>query len=439
MRTDTTLEESLVRAPNPGDDSVVHDWFRFVLSFPPGLVRHYLSDFNLGPNDLVLDPFCGSGTTLVESQKAGVPSVGVEAHPFTAFASRVKLDWSVDSCDLQHVAETIAAFCQESLATDGVPDEPTDDPGDASLPLRSLPEEAAALLLNGSISPRPLHKALVLRDAIDLQSQGRVRSLLRLALARAVVQHSSNLRFGPEVGVRQRHLDLSVIRPWYTRVQQMARDLESMTADDMPLSRVLSGDARDVGVLLAPASVSAVICSPPYPNEKDYTRTTRLETVLLKFAQNRADLRAIKHAMIRSNTRGVYVSDVDDQWVAHHPRISALARQIEEQRLALGKTSGFERLYARVTLLYFGGMMRHLADLRPLLTPGARLAYVVGDQASYLRVLIPTGAILADLAERLGYEVDRIDLFRTRWATATRQMLREEVVVLTWPGLAGHR
>jgi hypothetical protein len=91
-------------------------------------------------------------------------------------------------------------------------------------------------------------------------------------------------------------------------------------------------------------------------------------------------------------------------------------------------------MYARVTKLYFGGMARHLADLRRVLRPGAMLAYVVGDQASYLRVMIRTGQLLADIAQSLGYEVQGIDLFRTRLATATREMLREEVVVLRWPG-----
>jgi hypothetical protein len=60
---------------------------------------------------------------------------------------------------------------------------------------------------------------------------------------------------------------------------------------------------------------------------------------------------------------------------------------------------------------------------------------VVGDQASYLRIMIRTGQLLADIAEALGYELMRIDLFRTRYATATREQLREEVVVLRWPGL----
>ena len=93
----------------------------------------------------------------------------------------------------------------------------------------------------------------------------------------------------------------------------------------------------------------------------------------------------------------------------------------------------FERMYARVTKLYFGGMARHLSDLRGVLRPGAHLAYVVGDQASYLRVMIRTGQILAEIAQSLGYELVGIDLFRTRLATATKEQLREEVVILRWP------
>ena len=42
----------------------------------------------------VLDPFCGTGTTLVECKKLRVPSLGFEANPFAHFAGSVKIDWS---------------------------------------------------------------------------------------------------------------------------------------------------------------------------------------------------------------------------------------------------------------------------------------------------------------------------------------------------------
>ena len=186
--------------------------------------------------------------------------------------------------------------------------------------------------------------------------------------------------------------------------------------------------------MLPANSVDAVITSPPYPNEKDYTRTTRLESVLLGFVHSKEDLRALKKTLVRSNTRGVYKADTDDALVSGHIEIERIATAIENRRIELKKDSGFEKLYARVTKLYFGGMARHLAELRHVLRPGAQLAYVVGDQASYLRIMIRTGELLADIAKSLGYEVTGIDLFRTRLATATRVQLREEVVLLRWPG-----
>ena len=156
--------------------------------------------------------------------------------------------------------------------------------------------------------------------------------------------------------------------------------------------------------------------------------------MILGFITNRSELQSLKKGLIRSNTRNVYKGDDDDQWIVHHPEIQRIADQIERRRIELGKTSGFEKMYARVTRLYFGGMARHLAGLRNVLRPNAQLAYVVGDQASYLRVMINTGQLLADIAKALGYELVRIDLFRTRLATATKQQLREEVVILKWRG-----
>jgi hypothetical protein len=48
--------------------------------------------------------------------------------------------------------------------------------------------------------------------------------------------------------------------------------------------------------------------------------------------------------------------------------------------------------------------------------------------------MIRTGQLLAEIAQPLGYELVDIDLFRTRLATATKEQLREEVVLLRWKG-----
>ncbi len=300
--------------------------------------------------------------------------------------------------------------------------------------LLKLEPEKAKLLLRDSISPLPLHKTLVLLETLRQNQSDAYFKHELLALAKALVFSISNLRFGPEVGLGKLKTDAPVISAWLTEVERIARDLKSLKLHKDIEAFVHLADAREATHLLQPNSIDAVITSPPYPNEKDYTRTTRLESVLLGFINSHAELQALKRRLVRSNTRTVYKGDEDDQWIAEHPEIQRIAKAIEQRRIELNKTSGFERMYARVTKLYFGGMARHLAGLRRALKPGAQLAYVVGDQASYLRVMIRTGQLLADIAQSLGYEVVGIDLFRTRMATATREQLREEVVVLKWPG-----
>jgi DNA modification methylase len=71
------------------EDRAIHDWYRFVLSYPPHLVSDYLQRFGLSEGSCVLDPFCGTGTTLVECKRHGINSVGLEANPMPWFASRV--------------------------------------------------------------------------------------------------------------------------------------------------------------------------------------------------------------------------------------------------------------------------------------------------------------------------------------------------------------
>ena len=337
------------------------------------------------------------------------------------FASRTKTDWSIKPDQLVDHAETVASCAHDRLRRNGAE-------------LRSLTAAQLKLLIKNSISPKPLHKTLTLLDALEHHRDNNVYQHERLALAKEIVSGIGNLHFGPEVGVRNIQEDAPVVEPWLHRVRAMSQDVEAFRKRAKTSAIVHLADSRQVEQLIEPESIDAVITSPPYPNEKDYTRTTRLESVLLGFIRDRDGLREIKKSLVRSNTRSVYKEDTDDSLVKHHRGIQRIAQLIEQRRIEQGKTSGFERQYARVTKLYFGGMVRHLASLRIVLRPGARLAYVVGDQASYFRVMIRTGHILGELAESLGYELTSIDLFRERISTSTGQHLREEVVQLRWHG-----
>jgi hypothetical protein len=157
------------------DDRLAHDWYRFVLSFPPHLVREYLQRFDIRQGHTVLDPFCGTGTTIVECKKLGIPSIGIEANPLAHFASKVKVDWSADPEGLLKHAGEVADLARERLQSEGFDDEPPlplfrsarRALPDSPRVLRKLSPERERLLLANSISPLPLHKTLVLLECLD--------------------------------------------------------------------------------------------------------------------------------------------------------------------------------------------------------------------------------------------------------------------------------
>lgn len=415
-------------------DRAFHDWYRFVLAYPPHLVRNYMDSFGLTEKSILLDPFCGTGTTLVESKLLGIPSIGIEANRFAQFATCVKTNWDINPDILYQQAHEVAEIAFETLLKQGINDNFPFEGDYHSLSLRTLKEEENKLILTNSISPLPLHKTLILLDILQHLKTEETYNHMLLALANTLVTTASNLHFGPEVGVGKLKTDAPVITSWLSSIEKMASDLQRVSRSTRPNCFTYFGDARCIDELLPLNSVDAVITSPPYPNEKDYTRITRLESVILGFINDKTDLRLMKKGLICSNSRNVYKGDDDDKWIENFPEIHQIADEIENRRIELRKTSGFEKLYGKVTTLYFGGMARHLAMLRPVLRPNAQLAYVVGDQASYLRVMIHTGQLLVKIAQYLGYEFVRIDLFRTRLATVTKKQLREEVVILRWKG-----
>ena len=226
-------------------DRAVHDWYRFVLSYPPHLVRDYLSKFQVDSKHCILDPFCGTGTTLVECKKLGIPSVGVEASPMAYFASRVKVDWSPGPDGLVRHAQQIAEMAIAKLKSQGIEENPALYLPKMDRPYRGLPPDQEQLLLKGSMSPLPLHKALILLECIENHRDPQFFDHERLAFAKTIVSSSSNLHFGPEVGVGAPKEDAPVVDAWIAEIRAMAADLEkSVSLKDIP-STVHHADARN--------------------------------------------------------------------------------------------------------------------------------------------------------------------------------------------------
>lgn len=438
----------LIQSKQELSDPTVHDWYRFVLAFPDHLVREICEQFQIKPGETVLDPFCGTGTTLVECKKLGINAIGVEANPSSVFASRVKTTWDLDPFILEECAQRVldeTNLLMEQLSSDS-----------GSLFARGVSlEELKRKLLNSSpvgqycvrsgilkrkwISERPFYKTLVLREAImDVVAPLMYRDALLLALIAIIVEDVANISFGPELYVVKPKDDVDVAGLFRRKVLKMIEDLKQVgKLTHVGSTHVFWGDARECGKLLRQHGVEQidyVITSPPYPTEKDYTRNTRLELIYLGQVYDAKSLRAVKQMMIRSHSKGIYKSDTDGRLVAHIPEVRQLADEL--RRKIIGKTYGFAKLYPRIIEEYFGGMYRHLRSLAPLLRTGGRCAYVVGEQRTYLQTYTPTAQILGRIAEspEVGLRVEDILTWRVRrGTTGSRNPIKEEILILRKP------
>lgn len=400
----------------------VHNWYRIVLGYSDHLVGQILDRFDIKPGQKVIDPFCGTGTTLVECMKRGIDCVGVDANPSSCFSAHVKTNWSLKNKRLLELLEEIELkqnlYLRRKVAY-------KQDPTYKYL-------EDAGMIRRGWISPEPLRKALAIKSSIvNLATSKPYKNALMLALIAEVITGSSNVKFGPELYCGPAKLDSDVFSGFAKRVQAMAKDLLVVSSIASGKATVIEGDVRECDELFnshALGPYAAVICSPPYPAEHDYTRNARLELAFLELVKDRRTLRSIKHNMIRSNTKNIYKEDTDSAYVDGHSKINEIAAELD-LRIA-SKTHSFARLYPTVIREYFGGMKRHLLSLKNFLVDGAKCAYVVGDQSCYLQVHIPTAEILSSIAQEIGFKTLEIKQWRSRRSTATSKEIAENILFL---------
>ena len=409
--------------PQQFTDSSFHRWYDFVLGYPDHLVTEILSLLSVGRGQIVADPFCGTGTTLIECAKNRIRSVGIDANPFAAFAAETKSSFNIDHEALDRASDRVESRYYQILASG-----------------QKFTSDVTYIYLTGSgmvergwISPKPLQQALALREAIRLGRKSDLLGPLMLALVADLPQKIGNMKFGPQIYRGRIKTDVDPLPFFKARIRAMVEDLSDIDKIKT-FGPILTqcGDARHCETIFRREKVvDYVICSPPYPTEHDYTRHMRLELAFTDSISTLSCLRAIKKTMIRSHTKGLYKEDDDAAIGPTSPGVEEVAKRVEVA--VADKSSKFEKLYPRVVRAYFGGMRKHFTSIYPILKDGGQAAYVVGDQAAYARIPIQTASLLGEVAESVGFRVKEIKPWRRRWATALSDFLDENILVLQKP------
>lgn len=388
----------------------VHNWYTFVHTYSPQFVEYEIRKKGITSDQQVLDPFVGTGTTLVECKFKGINSVGVDILDFLTFASKIKTEWEVGIEELKTLFSEIKSNAEKNFLNNTISKKPL-------------------FLKESYISPKPLAKLLAIKDAISELKKGKFKDVFVLAFAGIIVP-SSNVRFGPNFGLIKPREDVDVFGLFEQKVARIVSDLKYAQKIRSPsISRAVKGDSRKLTSFIK-ERFDLVVTSPPYPQDHDYTRQTRLELILLEYLKDANDLRAIKKEMLRASTRNVYSTDNDYQYISKFKDVTSLMNKIDYRVKETGGTSGFEKIYAKLVGEYFGGMYRCLQEIFSLLEKGGTAALLVGDSHAFKMVHIQTARILSQFALDIGYKKYELELWQNIRSTAHKYQIPEHILEL---------
>ncbi|MFD1632558.1 site-specific DNA-methyltransferase [Haloplanus ruber] len=440
-------------------DLSIHDWYRFVYAYSDQIITGLVDEFGITQDDLVIDPFNGTGTTTLATKKFGIDAIGTDTSPASVLSARTKTNWDVDLDEFRERRSELLSTIQpifKQISSEG--NTTLDSFGDSTseeIDLSKYDFSEPEKTPKGWLSEKPLKKMKVLRYHIEEMPDDEVTDLFRLAMIAILPENVGNVRFGPEATRdRKQEGDKDVYSILKKKLDKMEQDLEQvqeaiesgkvgpgeteiLRADARKLADTLRSESRLLNTDKHGGEIDYLITSPPYPAEHDYTRNQRLELIWLGVCDDNKDLQKIKKMNIRSHTKNIYVADDEGEQtnIRENNRIDGIISEMENIIEEDNISHGFGQYYPRVIEEYFAGMLHHFEQVYDLMAEGGKAAYVVGDSGSYWQVEVKTAEILAELAEeRVGFADPQIRLWRNMAATtADYDDVEENILILTKP------
>ncbi|MBX9678879.1 MAG: hypothetical protein K2X38_08935 [Gemmataceae bacterium] len=364
----------------------IHRWFRYSAGFSALWARETIRTAIAEQKSEVriLDPFAGSGTVLVEADRAQVPSFGVESHPFVARLARAKTANTTN-------ADKFKAYTTEILAR-AEKNKPNLE-SHSVLTRKCFPDEILANLDQ-------------LRSAWRQVENTTEKELGWLALA-SILRQCSPVGTANWQYVLPKKTKAKTSNPFEafkTKAKQICFDLAERPVGAHK-SSLIRGDARSM--LEVPDEwATLVITSPPYPNNFDYADATRLEMTFFGEIEGWGCLQdAVRKYLVRSCTQHISPIVSTTSEIVRSPELDPIRKEIEAVIDALEKARhehGGKKNYHTMIAAYFLDMAKVWKDLRRVTSPHARVCFVVGDSAPY-SVYVPVDVWMGRLAVASGF------------------------------------
>jgi len=233
----------------------VHGFHSYPARLHPETARRLVESFS-PPGGRVLDPFCGSGTVLVEARQLGRQAFGIDANPLAVELASLKCRGATS--EFANALTTAAAAVVAHADARRVQKlGPTRKYGSAD---REVYDAHVLLELDG------------LRDGIFKITTTEVRRALLLVLSAALTKVSKKIADTAPRTAPKRLAGGFTIRFFETKAKDLAKrmlEYSALLPPAAPAAKCAVGDARDLSQI-TPASLDLILSSPPYPGVYDY-------------------------------------------------------------------------------------------------------------------------------------------------------------------------
>lgn len=416
--------------------------------FNPQMVRAIANMLGLSVGSRIWDPFCGSGTVLLEAWHQGYNAVGVDLNPLAISISNAKLSaMRADPKSLELAVKKVETKVQSKgkwLA--GPP--PIEESINNALGkywMQRLPNQD--YLARWFPSP-VLAQFLIILDSIATVQDSSIRDVFRVILSDVV--RSVSWQDPNDLRVRRRKDPANNYPAIDTFVYALKNRVNSVlaaqryTSDYQGWQSAFIGNSGEFYSMEKPIQqflnegVDCVLSSPPYATALPYIDTQRLSLALLGLA-NPKEIRYLDSALVGS--REVSTQErraLEEEITDNRAKIARKAWMLckELQGAYDARTDGFRRRNTPAVIYrYFAGITRVMTLAAKSLKRGGHLAFIIGPNRTSLGgkpFFVNTPSLLAEVGEQVGLELRQMHKLNAynRYNIHSRNSIREECLLV---------
>jgi len=366
-----------------------YGWLRLTPAYSVHLVRELL-DTRTQPELPVLDPFCGTGTTLLTCAERGIACTTLDINPFLIWLARAK----------------VAKYSPKSLAN---AESLIAEMGRAASGRRNAPWLPALFQIEKWWDKGTLHalgRAHAALAASDFEKPA--KDLAKLAFCRSLIT-TANVSFS--------HQSMSFAEPAAATKRAAQGVSLALRAAFAPIAKAaaialpkserhaLLGDAREAVDSPGPARFGTVITSPPYVNRMSYVRELRPYMYWLGYLEQARDAGELDWLAI-GGTWGAATSRV----ATWRPTTDLALVGLDSLVARIARRSD---VLSRYVSKYFVDMVAHVQNIAKVIARGGQAHYVVGN-SKFFDVLVPVERLFAEILEISGFRNATVRELRKR-------------------------